>query len=148
MSVTVVFPDPVWDIRYWLRNHPILNPLHGGRVYLRLPSTTIAPMLRISRVGGGQQQDTEAPISDIQLVVEVWGMQNKDYQAVRQLIIAIEHVCNQLAPGTLASPTGTTILDNANFTTGFDSPDPQTGWPRMICHIIFTVKPSAPLVIG
>lgn len=143
----LIFPDALPDLRYWLRNDPILNPLHGGRVFFRLPATTQAPMLRISQVGGGQQIDSETPIQDLDCIVEIWGMQNKDYQAVRQLRLALEHVCHQYIPGTPLSPAGNTILWNANFRSGLDSPDPETGWPRMICYVTFTVIASSPTIV-
>lgn len=143
----LIFPDPMVDLRYWLRNDPILNPLHGGRVFFRLPRTTLAPMLRLSRIGGGQQTNSEVPLQDIQCVIEVWGMRNQDYDAVRQLVIALEHVCHQYVPGTPLNPTGNTILWNSNFTFAQDSPDPITGWPRMMCHVVFTVIASKPTVV-
>ena len=131
----------------WLQKDPILASLHGGRVFFRLPATTKAPMLRLSQIGGGQQYNSEVPLQDLQCIIEIWGMENKDYQKVRQLRLAIEHVCHQYVAGTLLNPSGNTILWNANFTSGFDSPDPETGWPRMICHVVFTVIASEPTIV-
>jgi hypothetical protein len=153
MTVTTVFPDPMNDLRYWLRNHPVLNPLHGGRVFFRLPKTMQAPMLRISRIGGGQQPDSEVPLSDLQVIIEIWGMHSgehspSDYPAVRQLLIAIEQVCWAVNSGTLMNPNGTSILMNARFNSGYDSPDPATGWPRMICHVLFTIIANGPMTLS
>jgi hypothetical protein len=148
MTSSLIFPDVMLDLRYWLRNDPILNPLHGGRVFFRLPKTTQAPMLRITRIGGGQQANSETPLQDIQCIIEVWGMQNSDYQAVRQLVIALEHVCHQYVPGTPLNPTGNTILWNASFTYATDQPDPETGWPRTMAHVVFTVIASKPTLVA
>lgn len=143
----LVFPDALVDLRYWLRNDPILNPMHGGRVYFRLPKTTQAPMLRISQVGGGQQPDSEVPIMDLQCILEIWGMQSQDYQAVRQLRLAFEHVCWAWPAGNLLNPTSNTRMHNARFNGGYDSPDPQTGWPRIITHATFTVTATSPTIV-
>jgi len=148
MTSNLIYPDPMWDLRYWLRNDPILNPLHGGRVFFRLPRTTQAPMLRLTRIGGGQQINSETPLQDLQVIIEVWGMQNSDYQAVRQLVIALEHVCHEYVPGTPLNPTGNTILWNASFTYASDAPDPDTGWPRMLVHVQFTVIASSPTIVA
>jgi hypothetical protein len=147
-TFNLVLPDAMFDIRYWLRNDPILNSLHNGRVFFRLSRTTIAPMLRISRLGGGLQPNTEAPVQDIQVVVEVWGMKNSDYESVRKLTIAIEHVCNQYPARTPLNPTGNTAMQNVLFQTAYDKPDDETGWPRMICHITCTVTATSPTVVG
>lgn len=148
MSSPIVFADYLPDLRYWLRNDPILHPMHGGRVYFRLPRTTQAPMLRISQVGGGQQPDSEVPISDVQCIIEIWGMQDKDYEAVRQIRLGLEHICWAWVPGNLPNPTSNTRMHNARFNGGYDSPDPQTGWPRIICHTTFTVTAITPTIIG
>lgn len=151
MTTSVAFPNAMWDLRYWLRNHPKLSPIHDGRVFFRLPDNPVAPLMRLYRSGGGQQPNTEAPISDVRIAVEIWGITDpvtgrSDYQPLTQLQMALEDACLNNAPGTLVNPSGNTILDNANFTTGFDSPDPSTGWPRIICDIICTVKAAAPSV--
>lgn len=143
----LVFADAMPDFRYWLRNDPILNPLHGGRVFFRLPRTTIAPMLRISQIGGGPQANSEVPLEDIQLLTEIWGMQDSDYQQVRQLRVAFQHVVQQYVAGTPLNPSGNTILWNARWNSAFDSPDPETGWPRIICNTTMTVIASAPTVV-
>lgn len=143
----LVFPDALPDFKYWLQKDPILAPLHGGRVFFRLPRSTIAPMLRISQVGGGPQPNSEVPLEDIALLTEIWGMQDKDYTAVRQLRIAFQHVCQQYVARTPLNPSGNTILMNAQWNSAFDSPDPETGWPRIICNTTMTVIASSPTVI-
>jgi hypothetical protein len=148
VTSSLVFPDVMVDLRYWLRNDPTLNPLHGGRVFFRLPKTTQAPMVRLTRIGGGVQTNSETPLQDISVIMEVWGMQNSDYQAVRQLSLAIESVCHQYVPGTPLNPTGNTIMHNANFTYSADAPDPDTGWPRIMNHAQFTVIASTPTVVA
>ncbi len=144
----LVFPDVMLDVRYWLRNDPTLNPLHGGRVFWRFPDRNlVAPLQLISQVGGGPQLDSEAPIEDIQMTVQTWGLQNADYQAVRQLDLALKSVCQQYPAGRPMNPTGNTRLHNARFNTSFDSPDGPTGWPRKIAHITLTVSATTPTIV-
>lgn len=143
----LVFPNTMWDTRAWLRADPTLNPLHDGRVFFRLPDNPQAPLMRIYKSGGGVQNDSETPMQDIRVALEVWGMQNSDYQKVTQLSLALESVCHQVQPGTLINPDGNTVLHNANFTTGFDSPDPDTGWPRIVCDVVLTVTAFTPTVV-
>lgn len=148
MTITSVFPNAMWDLRYWLRNHPNLNPLHGGRVFFRLPDHPVAPFMRLYRVGGAVQSDSEVPMQDLRLSIEIWGMQDSDFQKLTQLQLGLEDACTNNPSGTLVNPSGNTILDNAGFTTGFDSPDPDTGWPRIVCDVTVTVKASTPTIIG
>lgn len=144
---TIVLPDPMPDLRYWLRNDATLNPIHGGRVFFRLPKTLQAPLMRISRTGGGWLASAEAPLMDVQCLIEFWGLQNSDYQAIRQLEVAFESICHEWSAGTLLNPTSNTRMHNAMVNTAFDSPDPDTGWPRIVAHCTFTVSAITPTVI-
>lgn len=152
MTTSLVFPNAMWDLRAWLRAHPYLAPIHDGRVFFRLPDDPVAPLMRLYRAGGGgAQNDGEAPLQDIRLSIEIWGITDEatgrsDYQSLTRLQMGLEAACHDNQPGTLVNPRGNTILDNANFTTGFDSPDPSTGWPRIVCNVVVTVKASTPTV--
>jgi hypothetical protein len=143
----VVFPDTMPDVRAWLRAHPVLAPLHGGRVFFRLPAKgkgLAFPCMRIYQLGGAVQAGTDTPIEDLHISIETWGGQDSDYPAVRQLNVALRSACHQLQQGTLINPAGNTVVSNAQVTNSLDSPDPQTGWPRIICDTVFTVALNTP----
>lgn len=128
------------DIRNWLRTNEWIAPIVGGRVFFRLPDNpnpTKVPFIRLTRSGGGIQADSEFPMYDIRVAIEVWGMDGKHYDLVRQAVLAIEQAALVLQPGTILGSNGT-VGKNINVTTAFDSPDPDTGWPRIIMDAIFT----------
>ena len=136
----IKFPDAMPDIRYWLRNHPYLSALSAGRVFFNIPpKVKTAPFIRIYRSGGGPQIDSEVPMSDLRLGIDVWGMSGRDYDVVRQTVLAIESAAHDLDPGTVLGPTGT-VGQNISVTTALDTPDPDTGWPRIAMDVIFTVR--------
>ena len=136
------YPDALPDIRFWLRNHHYLKDLSQGRVFFSIPpSVKKAPFIRIYRSGGGPQSENEAPIMDLRLGVETWGMAGADYEAVRQTALAIEQAAHDFDPGTVLGPNGT-VGQNINPTTAMDSPDPDTGWPRIVLDVVFTVRSS------
>jgi hypothetical protein len=146
---SVVFPNAMWDLRYWLRNHPNLAPIHGGRCFFRLPDFPVSPLMRLYRAGGGVQSDSEVPMQDLRAAIEIWGMTDptsgrSDYTPLTNLQMGLEDACTNVQPGMLINPSGNTLIHNANFTTGFDSPDPDTGWPRIVCDVTFTVTAKVP----
>jgi hypothetical protein len=139
MSATL-YPDAMPDIRSWLRNHSYLASLSAGRVFFSIPpKITQAPFIRIYRSGGGPQAESEAPVSDIRVGIDVWGLTGADYTAVRSTVRAIEAAAHDFQPGTQLGSTGTIGL-NVNVTTAVDTPDPDTGWPRIYMDAIFTVR--------
>ena len=137
----------MWDMRYWLRNHPNLNPVHGGRVFFRLPDNPQTPCLRLYRSGGAVQVNSEAPMQDVRISIEIWGSQWKEYATLDNLRALLEDACWGVEPGAIANPTGNTVIHNLNFTTAFDSPDADTGWPRIVCDVVATVTASTPTVV-
>ena len=144
---TVVFPNTMFDVRAWLRAAPNLAPIHGGRVFFRLPDTVQTPCMRIYRAGGAVMTNSEAPVQDIRLSIEIWGSAWKDYPVLTNLQLALEDLCHNVQGGTLINPSGNTVLHNASFNVGFDSPDPETGWPRIVCDVVVTVTAKTPTVI-
>ena len=144
-----LLPDAMPDIKQWLHDHPYLNTLHGGRVYFRLPKTKRpkVPFVRIYRAGGGRQSNSEVPMQDLRVSIEVWGWEGRDYDAVRVLCNAIEGLVTEVPPGTLLGDNGS-VVTNVNVSTWFDSPDPDTGMPRMIGDSVWTVLPSLPATVG
>jgi len=79
--------------------------------------------------------------------VEVWGNKQSMVAQVWDLVSVLESVCSDVEGGVVLNPAGNTIMDNASFNTAFPNEDPDTGWPRIVCDVLLTVKASAPSVI-
>lgn len=141
MTDVLLFPDTMFDLRAWLRAHTLLTNLSGGRVFFRIPDDiSKAPFLRIYRVGGGVQYG-EAPLQDIRIAIEAWGMENKHYTSVRQTVIALESLFHA-ADNVQLNGAGSTLLLYSQVTSVSDQPDPDTGWPRILLDVIATVRTS------
>lgn len=136
-------PDAMGDINEWIINHPVLSPLHGGRVYFQIPDVTpAAPFIRMSRAGGSLQAGS-TPLQDIRVTFEVWVTALNEAPSLRQLVAAMESVFFDLQSPTIANPeTGDTTILNVDINAALDSPDPDTGWPRSILSTVFTVRNS------
>lgn len=133
------FPDAMPDIRGWLRTHPDLAPLHAGRVFFRIPDSQPAtPFMRIYRSSGAVQPG-ETPIQDLRISLEIWGTQNSDYQSVRQLAVAVEGACHKIM-GPTPIGSGATTVTNAQVQAAIDTPEPDSGWPRISIETVFTVR--------
>lgn len=142
--MTVLYSDYMLDVRAWLRTHPDLNPLHGGRVFFRLPEQIpTAPFQRLYRVGGGQQPNTEVPELDLRLALETWGTKPGDYPKVRQLVTATESAFHQVENVV----SGGTLLQYGLITSSVDSPDPDTGWPRLVSDVLLTCRAAGSISI-
>ena len=149
MTDQTTYPDYMVDMRAWLRAHPYLVNLTAGRVFFRIPpKPSAAPFLRIYQSGGGPQaEESDAPVMDIRLGIDVWGMAGSDYTAVRKTgnaLYAIAHDTPALTrltgPPTSSYAWGNTVHMNLNITTSLDSPDPDTGWPRKVLDAVWTVR--------
>lgn len=141
-TTPVMLPDAMPDIRYFLRHHPFLADLSGGRVFFRLPDAgkvSGAPFIHLYWVGGGLQPDSEAPIADVQVSLAIWGMTRTDYEAVRLTSLAIQNIAFVFSDMTVLGPGGT-IGKYLKITTGLDSPDPDTGAARIILNTVWTVS--------
>ena len=138
---SLVLPDAMPDIRSFLRTESDLNALLSGRVFFRLPAQIKqAPFLRITRAGGGQQPNSEAPVADIRVGIEIWGMEGSDYDAIRAVSQQLESIAaTPIGPGLVLGGNGTVLL-NLVITTGMDLPDPETGWPRFVMDTVWTVR--------
>lgn len=143
----IVVPDALNDIRAWLRQHPDLSPLHNGRVFFRIPDNqTQFPLLRIYRSGGGiVAAGGDAPVQNVNVSIECWHNTGRGYQALRQLVNAVESALWQLGASTLINPAGNTVVLDALVTNVIDSPDPDEGWPRFVVDSRFTV--TAPITV-
>ena len=149
MTTQTTYPDYMLDMRAWLRNHPYLAELSGGRVFFRIPpKPSAAPFVRIYQSGGGgQAEEADAPVLDIRLGIDVWGMAGSDYPAIRATTLALYAIAHDTPPMTqLIGPTssvyawGNTVHMNMNITTALDSVDPDTGWPRKVLDAVWTVR--------
>ena len=69
--------------------------------------------------------------------IEVWGLVNSDYEAVRTAMNGIEQVVHNVNGPWWANDE--VVLLGANITV-LDSPDPDTGWPRMIGQLVVTAR--------
>lgn len=150
--MAVVIPDFMPDVRYWLRTHPDLAPFHAGRVFFRIPDAgkvSGGVLMRLYRIGGGiADLGGDAPISTFDISIECWCIQTpttpdprKLYTTVRQMADATVSALFQVIPGSLLNPTGQTRALNALATTVIDSPDPETGDPRMVVDSRWTFAP-------
>lgn len=148
----LVIPDALPDIRYWLRTHPLLVPLHLGRVFFRLPDPQNIggwPIMRIYRLPGGGIVETggDTPFYRMYVTVECWSngppeRRGFDFASVRQLAQAAESALWDLDSGTLLNPAGNGTRAQAALATGtIDSPDPDTGWPRMVVDTRWDLLP-------
>lgn len=140
--MTAMLPDAMPDIRHFLRNHPFLSGLSAGRVFFRIPDAgkiSVSPFIHLYWTGGGLQPDSEAPIADVSVALAIWGMDRGDYGLVRETSIAIQNIAFMFSDMTVLGPGGT-IGKYLKVTTGVDSPDPDTGWARIVLQTTWTVS--------
>lgn len=135
-----VLPDAMPDIRAYLRNHPYLANLTAGRVFFHLPDPTMqAPFIHMYRSGGGLSNPTsDSPLMDYRVAIVVWGNKGSDYPMVRSTVLAIESMAFLFASNAVLGPGGT-HGKNISVTTSLDSPDPDSGSPRILMDTIWTV---------
>lgn len=125
------------DVKSWLQS---LNTLAGTRVFFRLPvKPSKAPFMRLTRLGGAPDANSETPTSTLRVSIEVWGTDNSDYDNVRKTVLAVEQAVHVIgfSPTPIGSQTTVmwAVVDNSH-----DSPDPDTGWPRIIILARFGFK--------
>lgn len=137
----VIFPDTLADMRAWLRANSLLQPLHQGRVFFRLPDFLFSPKdaqastpaIRLYRHGGGPRANSEVPIDDARLTLECWVGAPRQYASLRQLVLAVTSVLHDLPSASLPlNPPDGCLLLNAQVSGTIDAPDPETGWPRVV----------------
>lgn len=143
--MTVVFPDAMNDLRYWLRRQSDVAAFTNGRCFFRIPDNALFPLQRIYRSGGSvRQTGGGAPLQDLLVSIECWTNELGGYGTLRELVAATESAVFGLTSNTRINPTGNTLVVDAVVSNVIDSPDPDTGWPRFICDSRFSVI-SAPL---
>lgn len=128
-----LYADSMGGVRAWLKAHPYLASING-RVFFRIPVDPVYPLFRIARVGGGPQAG-EAPVEDVMVGIDLWG---GSYSEISALAAAVKSACHLLSPGTVM---GTCVGLNADVIGDIDAPDPDTGKPRKVLTVLFTVRP-------
>jgi hypothetical protein len=141
MPTVYTVPDVLNDVRYWLRRQADLAAVHAGRVFFRIPDNQASfPLMRIYRTGGGMRQTGGgAPISDVLISIECWSNLERLYGTVRQLAQVTEAALWSLPSGMQINPAGLTVVIDAMVLNVIDSPDPDTGWPRIVCDTRWSV---------
>lgn len=140
MSPSLIIPDWQPDVRSWLKAHPYLVPLVGGRVFNVLPDNPSQfPCLRLyTSAGIAQVPGMEAPLFDARASVEVVGKGRSSYNATRQAAIAVQSAVFDLIPGRLVAG-GETYCAGAYVTACPDMPF-ENGDPRYVADVVFTVR--------
>lgn len=134
----LLVPDVMADLQTYLQGHPLLADLTGPRVWFRIQgSPTAAPFIRLYQVGGGMLAG-EVPVENPRISHEIWGLANPDYVKVRQTVRALKTIY-QSAQNVLM---GSTVLQNAEVTGTVDSPDPDTGIPRVVLDVVLIAVPA------
>jgi hypothetical protein len=131
-------PDCDEDFKSFIEDEPNLGPLHGGRVYYRVPANNGTwPIMRLYRAGGGKVPG-EVPILQVRFAIEVLAgaVDGPSYLAVRTLSAVTESVINNI-DNVLSG--GTWFL-NGIVTTTLDKPDPDTGRPGRVLDAVITLR--------
>lgn len=128
----MVTPLPDVDQAFidFLKTHPSLVPLHGGRVGTRLQSTSTA--VRIASLGGAQPWPWEG---QPEYQVEWWG--GTDAQAKILARVGEAELYDFLGPVPGGRITGVVV----NLMQLW-SPEETTGRPRFITHVQYTTYPE------
>lgn len=133
MTVTVVKPDVMGDVRTWLRSLTDLNPYING-VFFATPDNAKFPLVRLTEAGWSFQPG-ETPAGLQRVMIEVIGGSFPDYYKVSgatNLIVS--------AIWALTGPIGTTTrVLNGDVDSVSDVPDPDDGAPRKVISAVFTV---------
>lgn len=139
MTVTVVKPDVMGDVRTALRGLIDLEPYING-VFFNTPLKASFPIIRLTEAGW-QMQPGPTPVGVQRVTIEVIGGALKggvasDYFDVTQAEnIVVSWVW------ALTGPIGTsTFVLNGDVDTVTDSPDPDDGGPRKVISALFTVR--------
>ena len=136
----VVFPDTLADYKVWLSNHPLLTPLIGARVFFRTPDTTpTPPWVRIYQAGGAPGALEDYPADHPRISHEIWGTSGLNYQAIRQVELALKSAL-YFGGMTLLNPAGLTVLMSGTVVSAVDAPDPDLGWPRRVVDALLHVR--------
>ncbi|MFF3867354.1 hypothetical protein [Micromonospora sp. NPDC001898] len=125
-----LLPDVDQALVDYLKAHPALTPLHGGRVGTKLQSTS--PSVRITSLGGGQPWPWEG-LPEYQ--VEWWG--GTDVQAKTLARTGEAALWGFLGPIAGGRVTGVSVALSQLW-----SPDDTTGRARFITQVQYRVHPE------
>lgn len=129
----MLMPDTDAALVGFLAAHPVLSPLHGGRVGTSLSGS--APALRVAGLGG--RRDGARPWdSSVEYQVEAWGGSQADAALLaRSVCAAVYEMTGPVTGGHVwsAYPTLEPLW----------SPDESTGRPRYIVQVVLNITPEA-----
>lgn len=130
-------PDIDEDLKNLLINQPNLAPLHGGRVYFRIPGNPKYPLMRLYRAGGGKVGQGPQEMV-VRYAIEVLGgtVTGASFLGVRQLTAIAESFFDNLENVV----QGGTLFQNAVVSTVVDKPDPDTGRPGRVLDAVITLR--------
>lgn len=125
-----LLPDLDQELIDFLRDHPALAPLHGGRVGTSLQSDLAS--VRIASLGGNQPWPWEGT-SEYQ--IEAWGgTQQQANTLARTIVGAVYDLCGAAVDGGRVTGVAVTLRP-------LWSPDETTARPRYIVQIRLTAAP-------
>lgn len=123
-------PDGDQALISFLTAHPVLAPMHGGRVGTALQSDLTS--LRVTALGGVQPWPWEGT-TEYQL--EAWGGSQGDANLlIRTALAAVYELLGPIPGGRV---TGVAVTLRPVW-----APDEQTGRARYLAHVQFTVHPE------
>lgn len=141
--MTLVIPDAMPDIVYFLKHTPDVTAYVGTRVFFRIPDPGKEggfPLIGIHRLAGGiVAAGGDVVVANIDVALSVWHNKMSGYDTVRATCTAVESALWQI-DNTLLNPAGQTVCQWARVTNTIDMPDPESGWPRIILDATFRVR--------
>jgi hypothetical protein len=126
------WPDIEGAMRDYLRADTAVNALIGNRQFFAVPATPTYPLLTVSRVGGGQDADTDAPIDVALVSIDIWGELDANGYGDKAGALAVVNAVRS----ALEAISGRTTLTNGVTGHGAEvvgvawAPDPDNGRPH------------------
>lgn len=126
-----VLPDLDEVLIGFLNTHPALAPLHNGRVGHSLAGGN-GTAVRVASLGGTQAWPWEGTT---EYQIECWGGSYHQANTLARTVVAAAY--------DLPGPAGGGFVSAAEVTLRpLDSPDPDTGRPRLIVQVSITAHPE------
>jgi hypothetical protein len=135
-----VYPDVMADFKQWLKAHPLLAPVIGGRVFFRVPiangkiAVSGYPFLRIYSILEQPSSQSDFQWLTETVSIEMWGQRASDWPMLRNLKTLVTQALQDLGVqgSTRINPVGSTVTLDASISHWLDDVDPETGFPRII----------------
>lgn len=125
-----LLPSPEVLLGGFLRAHPALSPLHGGRVGTRLSG--VYPAIRLARLGSPARERWEDRPT---VQVECWADEQAHADLLARTVVAV-------MPEVLGAHAGG-VVSGWEITLGpLWSPDPTTGRARYLVDLQLQIHPS------